>query len=68
MHSCDAFGRPSGITVNPVNANGVGTNTGSTINVLSAVTYNGENNVTGWTWSDGSVYQRSFDSFGRLSS
>jgi RHS repeat-associated protein len=67
-YSYDAAGRPSGITVNPVNANGVGTNTASTITVLNAVTYNGENNVTGWTWSDGSVYQRSFDSFGRLSS
>lgn len=67
-YAYDPFGRLSGVTVNPVNANGIGTNTGSTINVLSAVTYNGENNVTGWTWSDASVVQRTFDGFGRLSS
>ena len=67
-YSYDTAGRPSGITVNPVNANGIGTNTASTITVLSAVTYNGENNVTRWTWSDGSLYQRTYDSFGRLSS
>jgi RHS repeat-associated protein len=40
----------------------------SSINVLSAVTYNGDNNVKGWTWSNGSVYQRGYDSFGRLAS
>jgi RHS repeat-associated protein len=62
----DALGRVNAVTLNPVNANGSGVNTGVTINVLSAVTYNGAGVVTGWTWSDGVAYKRSFDAFGRL--
>ena len=62
----DSTGRVSGITLNPVNINGIGTNTGAALNILSAITYNGENNLLGWTWANNAPYQRTFDAFGRL--
>lgn len=62
----DAVGRPSALTLNPVNANGIGTNGATTIPLLSNVTYNANNSISGWTWSDGTVYQRTFDAYGRL--
>lgn len=65
-YAYDAAGRFSALTVNPVNANGIGTNTGVAIGILSGVTYNGANEVTGWTWANGTAYRRTFDSFGRL--
>lgn len=67
-YSYDTFGRPSAVTLNPVNSNGVGTNTASTVNVLSAIGYTGAGAVKSWTWGNGNGYQRSYDSFGRLSS
>jgi len=65
--SYDAAGRPIAVTVNPMNANGVGTATATTINVLSGISYNADKRPLGWTWADGGAYQRSYDSFGRLS-
>jgi len=66
--SYDAAGRPSAVTVNPMNANGVGTATGTPLNVLSGIAYNADNNLLGWTWANGVAYQRGYDGFGRLSS
>lgn len=67
-YSYNTAGRLSGVVVNPVNANGVGTNINSNLPVLSDVTYNAFSSPIGWVWSDGSVNQRTYDSFGRLSS
>jgi len=63
----DSTGRVSAVTVNPVNSNGVGTNTGAYLNLFSGITYNGDNNILGWTWADGAPYQRTYDAYGRLS-
>ena len=52
-------GRPGSITV---------TRNGQSSILLSGVTYNALHALKGWTWGDGSTYQRSFDSFLRLSS
>jgi RHS repeat-associated protein len=59
-------GRLASITLNPMNANGVGTNTALTVPVLSGIGYTGANDLRSWTWGDGTAYTRSFDSFGRL--
>jgi RHS repeat-associated protein len=67
---------PSGASVNyaydsagRVNAVSVGAqNGGGAAGLLSGITYNAQNAPSGWTWSDGVQYQRTFDSFGRLSS
>jgi YD repeat-containing protein len=64
----DSAGRLSGLTVNPVNANGAGTNTATTLTVLSSLTYTGANDVLGWTWGNGTAYARSYDANGRLTS
>ncbi|MBW8828404.1 MAG: Ig-like domain repeat protein [Burkholderiales bacterium] len=61
----DAAGRVNAVSVNPVNANGAGTS-GSTLNVLAGIGYNGANDILNWTWSDGTAYQRTYDGFGRL--
>jgi RHS repeat-associated protein len=63
----DTAGRVSSISLNPVNANGVGTS-GTEIPVLSGVSYSGTNSLLGWTWAGGVAYQRTYDSFGRLKS
>ena len=52
-------GRPGSITV---------TRNGQASILLSGVTYNALHLLAGWTWGDGTVYQRSFDNFARLSS
>jgi RHS repeat-associated protein len=62
----DAAGRALSAGVNPVTASGTGTDLGTTLPVLSALAYNGANDIVGWTWGDGSAYARSFDSHGRL--
>jgi YD repeat-containing protein len=66
-YAYDLYGRVSGITVNPVNANGVGVNTGSTVTLLSAISYTPENKVKGWNWSDASARTISDNSFGQIS-
>jgi RHS repeat-associated protein len=62
----DGGGRMASLSVNPVNANGVGTNTGTSLSLLTGIAYDGADRVLGWTWSDGTAYQRSYDSYGRL--
>jgi len=51
-------GRPGSITV---------TRNGTATVLLSGVTYNALHALSGWTWGDGTTYQRTFDSFLRLS-
>ena len=64
-YSYDAQGYPSGITVNPVNANGVGVS-GSAVTLLNALSYNAENKITGWLWVDGKARTIAFDSNGMV--
>lgn len=64
--SYDAAGRITGITLNPTNTNGSGTNTGSTVTLLSAIDYAPFGAATNWTWGNAATYSRSFDLSGRL--
>jgi len=66
-YSYDSYGDVSGITVNPPNANGVGTNTGSTLPMLSAITRNAESKLTGWTWASTKTQAISYDANGQIS-
>jgi RHS repeat-associated protein len=66
-YSYDSYGDVSGITVNPPNANGVGTNTGSTLSMLSAITRNAESKLTGWTWASTKTQAISYDANGQIS-
>ena len=66
-YSYDSYGDVSGITVNPPNTNGVGTNTGSTLPMLSAITRNAESKLTGWTWASTKTQSIAYDSNGQIS-
>jgi RHS repeat-associated protein len=66
-YSYDAQGVVSSITVNPPNTNGVGTNTGSTLPLLSAITTNAESKLTGWTWASTKTQAISYDGNGQIS-
>lgn len=64
--SYDLTGRVTGLTLNPVNTNGVGTNTAVTTPIVSAMTYDALGHAKGWTWGSGPVtYARTWDGFGR---
>ena len=47
--SYDLTGRVSGLTLNPVNANGVGTNAAISTSILSTIAYDAMGNAKGWT-------------------
>ncbi len=64
----DSTGRLSSVSVDPVNTNGVGTSSGATVPLLGTISYTGANDINGWTWGNGSVYSRSYDTNGRLMS
>ncbi|MFS2035611.1 Ig-like domain repeat protein [Polaromonas sp. CT11-55] len=66
-YSYNAYGDVSGITVNPPNANGVGTNTASTLPMLSGITQNAESKLTGWTWASTKTQAISYDANGQIS-
>jgi YD repeat-containing protein len=66
-YSYDTYGDVSGITVNPPNANGVGTNTGSTLPLLSGVTTNAESKLTGWVWASTKTQAIAYDGNGQIS-
>ncbi|MDB5861704.1 MAG: Rhs protein-like protein [Ramlibacter sp.] len=66
-YSYDSYGAVSGITLNAVNANGVGTS-GSSTTLLSGISYNADNQVTGWQWSDGKARSIGYDANGMVSS
>jgi len=65
-YNYDVYGDVSSITVNPPNANGVGTNTGSTLPMLSNITTNAESKLTGWTWASTKTQAISYDSNGQI--
>jgi RHS repeat-associated protein len=66
-YSYDSYGEVSGITVNPPNANGVGTNTVATLPLLSGITTNAESKITGWTWASGKAQGIAYDGNGQIS-
>ncbi|AEG92353.1 Ig-like domain repeat protein [Ramlibacter tataouinensis] len=66
-YSYDPYGSISGITVNPANPNGQGTS-GTATTLLSGITYNAENKVTGWLWPDGKMRPIGYDSYGQIAS
>ena len=66
-YSYDSYGDVSGITVNPPNANGIGTNTGSTLPLISGITTNAESKLTGWTWASGKIQSIAYDANGQIS-
>ncbi len=65
-YSYDTYGDVNAITVNPPNANGVGTNTGSTLPMLSSITRNAESKLTGWAWASGKTQAISYDGNGQI--
>jgi RHS repeat-associated protein len=65
-YSYDVYGSLAGVSVNPVNANGVGVSGSSQI-LLTGLSYNADNNITGWTWSNGLAHSIGYDSFGLIS-
>ncbi|MFN7609635.1 MAG: hypothetical protein ACK5QX_01655, partial [bacterium] len=66
-YSYDAQGYLSGITVNPVNANGVGVS-GTATPLLSGIGYTADNRITGWLWSDSKARTIGYDSYGQITS
>jgi RHS repeat-associated protein len=66
-YSYDSYGDVSGITVNPPNTNGVGTNTGSTLPMLGAITRNAESKLIGWTWASTKNQAIAYDANGQIS-
>jgi RHS repeat-associated protein len=64
-YSYDVYGAVSSLSVNPVNANGVGTNTAVTVPLLSAITYNADSLVSGWSWASGNAQAISYSSLSR---
>jgi hypothetical protein len=63
----DANGYINAIGVNPVNANGSG-QSGTSQALWGTISYNAENKVTGWLWSDGKARVIGYDSTGMGSS
>jgi RHS repeat-associated protein len=61
-----ADGRVQAFSLNPVNTNGVGTNTALTRPVLSSLRYSALGDMSAWTWGSGTPYARGYDAFGRL--
>ena len=65
-YSYDAQGYRTAISVSPVNPNGVGT--GAAQNLLSAIGYNADNSVTGWTWANGIGRTIGYGTYGQVAS
>jgi RHS repeat-associated protein len=66
-YSYDAQGAVNAVTVNPPNANGVGTNTGSTLPLIAGITTNAESKLTGWTWASTKTQAIAYDANGQIS-
>jgi RHS repeat-associated protein len=69
----NANGQVETITLNPTNTNGVGTNTASTINLLTGISYTAFSALQGWQWGNHttaapSTVARTYDLDGRLTS
>jgi RHS repeat-associated protein len=82
-YSYDGAGQIQSLSLNPTNTNGVGTNTGSTINLLTSIQYQPMSALAGlpksWVWgnapggttpttTNGHLVQRTYDVDGRLTS
>jgi RHS repeat-associated protein len=76
-YTYNANGWVSGLSLNPANSNGVGTNTAISTVLLKNITYLPTGAVTGWTWgnapatpvateANGYLMQRRYDLDGRL--
>jgi RHS repeat-associated protein len=68
-YAYDAAGRISAITLNPTNSNGVGTNTGVTVNLVSSITYSSFAAPLTWKWgatNSTDTVTRTYDVDGRL--
>lgn len=69
----DSAGRISSLTLNPTNASGSGTNTGTNIPLLTDIGYQPFGPVRNWTWGNSSptaanTHARGFDLDGRITS
>ena len=64
-YSYDAQGAVNAISVNSVNANGAG-QSGTAQPLLSAITRNAENKLTGWSWASAKTQAISYDSLGQI--
>lgn len=70
-YTYDAAGRLSGITLNPTNSNGVGTNTTASTVLLNGIAYAPFGAVKSWNWGNSTTtnpnaYTRTFDLDGRI--
>ncbi|MFC5475094.1 RHS repeat-associated core domain-containing protein [Paraherbaspirillum soli] len=70
-YSYDAAGRVNSLSLNPTNASGSGTNSGSTIPLLTGIGYQAFGSVNAWTWGNSnalssSTYARGIDLDGRV--
>jgi RHS repeat-associated protein len=63
-YAYSAAGEVASITVNKVNANGVGFSA-TTSNLLGTITRNAASQITGWTWSSGKTEAISYDPYGQ---
>ncbi len=59
-------GKINAMSINPVNANGVGVKATS-VDVMRDITVNALDKLSGWTWGSGVANARTYDAFGRLS-
>jgi RHS repeat-associated protein len=66
-YSYDASGFVSAISVTAVNPNGVGLSATTTA-LIGTVTYNADNNPSGWKWSDAKARTIGYDSVGQVAS
>jgi RHS repeat-associated protein len=72
-YAYDAEGRLNGITLNPTNTNGVGTNTTASTVLLSGIAYAAFGAIKSWNWGNSTGtnpngYTRTFDLDGRVTS
>ncbi|MFJ2988645.1 RHS repeat-associated core domain-containing protein [Collimonas sp. NPDC087041] len=72
-YSYDAAGRVNSLTLNPTNTTGGGTNTGTSIPLLTGIGYQAFGPVNTWTWGNSSgtstnTYARGIDLDGRVTS
>lgn len=64
-YSYDSTGQLAGVSVNPVNTNGVGTS-GSTPQLLNTLTTTVDGAPKGWVWGNSLAHSLGYDSYGQL--
>jgi RHS repeat-associated protein len=72
-YSYDAAGRLNRMTLNPANANGIGTDTSTEVELLTDIAYAPFGRVQSWSWGGSTAaapntYSRTFDLDGRIAS